>query len=72
VTRERVVVPQAVTLPVRRGQRIGHVEVFAAGKRVATVPLVATRDIAAPSLRDRAGWVLDRAGRALVRPRDWF
>ena len=71
-TGERVVLPGAVTLPLRRGDRLGHVEVSVAGKRVGTVPLVATRDVAAPSLLDRADWIVGRAADTVLDPGSWF
>ncbi len=71
-TSERVVVPTAISPPVRRGQQIGHVEVSVAGRPAEREPLVATRDVAAPTLAERARWVLDRAGETVLDPRSWF
>ena len=53
---ERVVAPIEVELPVRRGQRLGEVRVYARGRIVARAPLVAARAIAKPGLADRLAW----------------
>ena len=45
---ERVVAPTSVALPVRRGQRLGEVRLFAGGKLIARSPLVAARAIDEP------------------------
>ena len=56
---ERVVAPAVVDLPVRKGQELGMVTVFAGKRVVATRPLVAAHDVPEPSLGDRAGWYAD-------------
>jgi serine-type D-Ala-D-Ala carboxypeptidase (penicillin-binding protein 5/6) len=58
---ERVVAPSVISLPVRRGERIGEVRVYAAGRLVASRPLVASRSIAKPGLVGRSEWYLGRA-----------
>jgi serine-type D-Ala-D-Ala carboxypeptidase (penicillin-binding protein 5/6) len=59
--REQVVGPSVISLPVRRGERIGEVRVYAAGRLVARRPLVASRSIAKPGLVGRSEWYLGRA-----------
>jgi D-alanyl-D-alanine carboxypeptidase (penicillin-binding protein 5/6) len=50
--------PQKVTGPIRRGARIGIATVSVDGLRAGTVPLVASRSIAAASSFDKArGWI---------------
>ena len=58
---ERVVAPAMVALPVRRGERLGEVRVFAGRRLLARRPLVAARGEGAPRFRDRAGWYAGRA-----------
>lgn len=57
---ERVVAPVEVALPVRKGQRLGEVRVYAQGKLVASAPLLAARSVEKPGLRDRAEWYAGR------------
>ena len=63
---ERVVAARTASLPVRRGQRLGEVRVFDGGRRIATVPLVATRTVAVPSLGAKAWWTTRRTGHHLI------
>jgi len=58
---ERVIAPEMVDLPVRKGQKLGEIVVMDGDEEVARTDLVATRDIPEPSLRERAGWYSDRA-----------
>jgi D-alanyl-D-alanine carboxypeptidase (penicillin-binding protein 5/6) len=58
---ERVIAPSMVDLPIRKGQKLGEVVVMLDDREVARVDLVAARDVAAPSFRERAGWYTDRA-----------
>jgi D-alanyl-D-alanine carboxypeptidase (penicillin-binding protein 5/6) len=58
---ERVIAPSMVDLPIRKGQKLGEVVVTLDDREVARVDLVAARDVAAPSFRERAGWYTDRA-----------
>jgi D-alanyl-D-alanine carboxypeptidase (penicillin-binding protein 5/6) len=67
--RERVVTPDVVSLPVRKGQRLGRVSVYDRGKLVAQVPLVADRSIERPGTLGRIGWY---AGRTLDHIFSWF
>jgi D-alanyl-D-alanine carboxypeptidase (penicillin-binding protein 5/6) len=57
---ERVVAPLAASLPIRRGQVLGHVEVWSRGRLVGQRPLVASRTVAAPGLAARASWYATR------------
>jgi D-alanyl-D-alanine carboxypeptidase (penicillin-binding protein 5/6) len=59
---ERVVAPAGVALPVRKGQQLGEVRVFAGTKLLASRPLVAAETITKPGLAGRVGWY---AGRTL-------
>jgi D-alanyl-D-alanine carboxypeptidase (penicillin-binding protein 5/6) len=58
---ERVVAVGTAALPVRKGQRLGEVRVFDGRRRIATVPLVAARTVAAPGLADTTWWTTRRA-----------
>jgi len=58
---ERIVAPEGVELPVRKGQALGEVRVYERGRLVARSPLVAARSIDEPSAVDRAQWHLGRA-----------
>jgi D-alanyl-D-alanine carboxypeptidase (penicillin-binding protein 5/6) len=53
---ERVLAPAAVSLPVRRGQRFGEVQVWAGRKLVGSRPLVAARSIEKPGVAARVRW----------------
>ena len=57
---ERVVAATAVSLPVRRGQVLGHVEVWAGKRLVGRRALVASRSVARPGLAGRVGWYAGR------------
>jgi serine-type D-Ala-D-Ala carboxypeptidase (penicillin-binding protein 5/6) len=57
---ERVVVPQVLALPVRRGQPLGEVRVYDGSRLVASSPLVAARDVADPGFTGKAGFVARR------------
>jgi serine-type D-Ala-D-Ala carboxypeptidase (penicillin-binding protein 5/6) len=59
---ERVVAPAEVALPVRRGQRLGEVQVLDRGRVIASSPLVARDAIPRPG---RAGRVRFYAGRTV-------
>ena len=58
---ERVVAPAAVSLPVIRGQRLGHVRVYAGRKLLAAAPLVAAEPVAKPGALDRVTWYARQA-----------
>jgi D-alanyl-D-alanine carboxypeptidase (penicillin-binding protein 5/6) len=53
---ERVVAPANLPLPVRAGDRLGEVRVYADGKLLASSPLVAARTVERPGLVGRVGW----------------
>jgi D-alanyl-D-alanine carboxypeptidase (penicillin-binding protein 5/6) len=57
---ERVTAPAVVSLPVRKGERLGEVRVYEGGELIARRPLVARRSIDAPGLLGRAGWYAKR------------
>lgn len=57
---ERVVVPQVLALPVRRGQPLGEVRVYDGDRLVARAPLVADRDVADPGFGAKAGFIARR------------
>jgi D-alanyl-D-alanine carboxypeptidase (penicillin-binding protein 5/6) len=54
--RERAVVPTALTLPVRKGERVGEVRVYDGARLVASSPLVAARAVDKPGLGARVSW----------------
>jgi D-alanyl-D-alanine carboxypeptidase (penicillin-binding protein 5/6) len=66
---ERVVAPTVVSLPVRKGQRLGEVQIYAGSKKVAGSPLVAARSIPKPGFFGRAGWYTKRT---LHHVGSWF
>jgi len=53
---ERVVARSSVVLPVRKGQRLGRVEVYAGKRLVASSNLVAAAAVGEPGLLGKAGW----------------
>jgi hypothetical protein len=63
---QRVVAPVEVALPVRKGQRLGEVQVLDRGKVIAASPLVAADGVAKPGtvgrVRFYAGRTLDHLG----------
>jgi D-alanyl-D-alanine carboxypeptidase len=59
---EQIVAPASVELPVRRGQRLGEVSVYAGDELLARSPLVAARSIGEPGLWGKTSWY---AGRTL-------
>lgn len=62
---ERVVAPSSVALPVRKGQRLGRVEVYERNELVASSKLVATRAVAKPGLLGKARWYATRTAENL-------
>ncbi|HET7571511.1 MAG TPA: D-alanyl-D-alanine carboxypeptidase family protein [Gaiellaceae bacterium] len=56
----KVVAAAVASLPVRRGQRLGRVEVWQDGKLLATSPLVAARSVPKPGLGGRIRWLVTR------------
>jgi len=61
--KERVVAPLAVSLPVRRGERLGEVRVYDRRRLLARVPLVAARSVSRPDLLGRVGYYAERTVR---------
>jgi D-alanyl-D-alanine carboxypeptidase (penicillin-binding protein 5/6) len=53
---ERVVRPESAALPVRRGARLGRVDVYAGDRLVASSELVAAEEITEPGLVAKALW----------------
>ncbi len=53
---ERVVAPTSVGLPVRKGQRLGRVEVYEGNRLLASADLVAASDVSEPGLLGKAAW----------------
>ncbi len=66
---ERVVAPSALSLPVRRGARVGEVRVLSGKRVVARVPLVAGRSESRPGLAGRVGFYV---GRTFSHVGSWF
>jgi D-alanyl-D-alanine carboxypeptidase (penicillin-binding protein 5/6) len=63
---ERVVAATAVALPVRRGQRLGRVEVWEGRKLLGTRPLLAARSVSRPGFGGRVRWYATRTGHHLL------
>jgi serine-type D-Ala-D-Ala carboxypeptidase (penicillin-binding protein 5/6) len=57
---ERVVAPAAVGLPVREGQRLGRVEIWAGDRLVASSNLVAAEDVSEPAFLRKSAWFVER------------
>jgi len=53
---ERVIAPTSVALPVRKGQRLGRVEVYEGDRLLASANLVAASDVSEPGLLGKAAW----------------
>jgi D-alanyl-D-alanine carboxypeptidase len=66
---ERVVARATASLPVHRGQVLGHVQVWAGRRLLAGGPLVASRSVNRPGVVGRLGWY---AGRTLHDIAHWF
>jgi serine-type D-Ala-D-Ala carboxypeptidase (penicillin-binding protein 5/6) len=57
---ERVIAPSAVSLPVRRGERLGRIEIWAGRTLVGTRPLLAARSVPRPGVGGRLRWYATR------------
>ncbi len=57
---ERVVMPVEVELPVRKGQRLGEVQVLDRGTVIASSPLVAANSVSKPGVAGRVGFYARR------------
>jgi hypothetical protein len=66
---ERVVVPTALSLPVRRGARFGEVRIYSGRRLEARVPLVAGRSVSRPGVDGRVGFY---ARRTFSHVGGWF
>ena len=58
---EQVVAPKVISLPVRKGQALGEVRVYAGSRVVLRRPLVASRSISKPGFAGRMGWYMGQA-----------
>jgi serine-type D-Ala-D-Ala carboxypeptidase (penicillin-binding protein 5/6) len=66
---ERVVAPATAHLPVRRGEKLGEVNVFSGRQLVASAPLVAARSVSRPGFFGRVGFY---TGRTFSHIGSWF
>jgi serine-type D-Ala-D-Ala carboxypeptidase (penicillin-binding protein 5/6) len=57
---ERVSAPASVGLPVRKGQRLGRVEVWDGDRLLASSNLVAAEDVSEPGVLRKAAWFAER------------
>ena len=57
---ERVIAPSVASLPVRRGERLGRIEIWAGGRLLGTRPLLAMRSVGRPGLPGRLRWYATR------------
>jgi D-alanyl-D-alanine carboxypeptidase (penicillin-binding protein 5/6) len=62
---ERVVAPTVVALPVRAGQPLGRIEVYAGDRVLASAPLVAAGSESEPGLFGKAAWYVRRTAHRL-------
>ena len=56
----RVIASSAAALPVRKGQRLGRIEIWAGGRLLGVRPLLATRSVTRPGLGGRLRWYATR------------
>ena len=57
---EKVIAPRALDLPVRKGQAVGQVRIYAGGRLMGARPLVTARSVSAPGFAGEAGWYIGR------------
>ena len=57
---ERIVAPTTLTVPVRRGQRVGELRVYEGRTLVASAPLLAARSVGRPALGGRLAFYAGR------------
>jgi len=62
---ERVMAPSSVALPVRKGQRLGRVEVYDGNRLVASSTLVAAAAVSEPGLFGKARWYATQTAKNL-------
>jgi D-alanyl-D-alanine carboxypeptidase (penicillin-binding protein 5/6) len=68
---EHIVAPVAVSLPIRQGQVLGKVEVYAGGRLLGSRSLIASRSVGKPGVAGRVVWYAGRTVHhvvALVTP----
>jgi D-alanyl-D-alanine carboxypeptidase (penicillin-binding protein 5/6) len=65
---QRIVAPTAVDLPVRKGERLGRIEVWSGGSLLGSRPLLAARTIEQPGLAGRLRWYSTRTVHNLTAP----
>jgi D-alanyl-D-alanine carboxypeptidase (penicillin-binding protein 5/6) len=53
---ERLIVPESLALPVKRGQHVGEVRVYSGGRLLAERELVAMRSVGKPGVLGKVGW----------------
>jgi serine-type D-Ala-D-Ala carboxypeptidase (penicillin-binding protein 5/6) len=63
---EKIVAPTAVSLPVRKGQALGRVEIWRAGRLIGSRSLHAAISLEKPGTFDRVGWYAGRTMHNLV------
>jgi D-alanyl-D-alanine carboxypeptidase (penicillin-binding protein 5/6) len=63
---ERIVAPTAVSLPLRRGQAVGRVEIWQGRTLVGSRPLLAARAVKKPSAFGKVGWYAGRTVHHLI------
>jgi len=63
---ERIVAPSATALPVRRGQTLGRIEVWAGQRLLGSRALVAARSVPRPGVGGRLRWYATRTVKDLV------
>jgi D-alanyl-D-alanine carboxypeptidase (penicillin-binding protein 5/6) len=56
----RIVVPSSVALPVRRGETLGRIEIWAGKRLLGSRPLVAARSVPRPGVGGRLRWYATR------------
>jgi D-alanyl-D-alanine carboxypeptidase (penicillin-binding protein 5/6) len=57
---EKIIAPTAVGLPVRRGERLGRIEVWTGGTLLGSRPLLAGRSVPRPGVGGRLRWYTTR------------
>ena len=62
---ERVIAPSSVTLPVVKGQRLGHVDVYDGSRLAASSELVAASAISEPGIVGKTLWFVQRTAENL-------
>jgi D-alanyl-D-alanine carboxypeptidase (penicillin-binding protein 5/6) len=65
---ERIIAPTAVELPVKRGQSLGRIEIWAGGRLLGSRRLQADRTIGRPGLAGRLRWYSTRTVHNLTTP----